>query len=126
MKEYLVRKGLVLALIFLFMVSVITPMTVGYKIRITNENIVQSTISSDGPMDSAWPMFHHDVRHTGRSSYGKSGNWCLEKWKADIGSMVFSSPAIDKDGTIYIGSNNWYFYAIKSILLIITVQISKN
>ena len=37
-----------------------------------------------------------------------------EKWHTNIGSLVFSSPAIDNNGTIYIGSNDWYFYAINS------------
>jgi outer membrane protein assembly factor BamB len=60
-------------------------------------------------------MFQHDVRHTGRSPFGNSGNWFVEKWKYDfIESMMFSSPAIDKNGTIYIGSFDWYFYAINS------------
>ena len=65
-------------------------------------------------MDSAWPMFQHDVRHTGRSPFGKAGNWYVEKWKVDFGSLTYCSPAIDNNGTIYIGSNDWYFYAFNS------------
>jgi outer membrane protein assembly factor BamB len=59
--------------------------------------------SDGGPMDSAWPMFQYDVHHTGLSPNGKSGNWFVEKWKVNIGDWASSSPAIDKDGTIYIG-----------------------
>lgn len=59
----------------------------------------------DGPMNSSWPMFHHDVRHTGRSPYGPIGNWPLIKWKFRMKGMVISSPAIDKNGTLYVGSN---------------------
>jgi outer membrane protein assembly factor BamB len=63
-------------------------------------------------MNSSWPMFQYDIHHTGRSPYGKSGNWFIEKWKADLGSLTYSSPAISKDGTIYIGSGDDYLYAI--------------
>jgi outer membrane protein assembly factor BamB len=63
----------------------------------------ESTVADDGPMDSAWPMFGHDVRHTGRSSFGAKGIG-VEKWKLDLSTgSIHSSPAIDKDGTIYIG-----------------------
>ncbi len=85
-------------------------MSVGYYVKTPIG--MESTTSNGGLMDSAWPMFSHDVRHSGRSLYGKSGNWWREKWKINIGSMVYSSPAISNDGTIYIGSNNWYFFAI--------------
>jgi len=70
------------------------------------------SICDDDPIDSVWSMFHHDICHTGRSPYGKSGIGFVEKWRANIGSLVYSSPAVDKDGTIYIGTNNRYFYAI--------------
>jgi len=36
----------------------------------------------------------------------------LVKWKISIGSCICSSPAIGKDGTIYVGSNDTYLYAI--------------
>ena len=58
---------------------------------------------TDGIMDSAWPMFGHDIRHTGRSHYGPTGNTPVLKWKFTMNGYVVSSPAIDKEGTIYIG-----------------------
>ena len=33
-------------------------------------------------------------------------------WKYGTGYWVFSSPAIGKDGTIYVGSHDHYLYAI--------------
>ena len=65
-------------------------------------------MSYDGLMDSAWPMFQHDVKHIGRSPYGKEGNWRFEKWKFWMDGHVISSPAIDNDGIIYIGSSSEY------------------
>jgi outer membrane protein assembly factor BamB len=61
---------------------------------------------------SAWPMFGHDARHTGRSPYVGPDTPVL-KWVSDpIGIFRSSSPVIGPDGTIYIGSDNEYLYAI--------------
>ena len=65
----------------------------------------KSTGTDDGLMDSAWPMFSHGVRHTGRSPFGEKGIG-VEKWKLNLSTgLITSSPAIDKDGTIYIGTH---------------------
>jgi len=116
-----------------------------------------SQMSSVGPMDSAWPMFCHDTRHTSQSPYSTEFNPGTEIWRfevdgliedtpviADNGIIYFgggyghlpyylialypngslywryktdgliwgSSPAIDDDGTVYVGSWDDYFYAI--------------
>jgi len=63
------------------------------------------------PPTSPWPMFHHDLKHTGLSPYDTSDNPGQLKWKYHIGNSV-SSPAIDSDGTIYVGSCDHYVYAI--------------
>ncbi len=55
----------------------------------------------DGLQDSPWPMFQHDVRHTGRSEYDTSDNVGIEKWKVKL-EPVDAAPAIAKDGTIYV------------------------
>ncbi len=62
--------------------------------------------------DTPWPMFHHDFNHTGRSPYlgAQTG---VEKWNFATGKWIFwSSPAIDSDGTIYVGSRDHKLYAI--------------
>lgn len=61
-----------------------------------------------------WPMFHHDMKHTGRSEY-IGPITPIEKWRFLLNPTegVFS-PAIAKDGTIYIGSYSQGFYAINS------------
>jgi len=71
---------------------------------------------SDGPMDSPWPMFQHDPQHTGRSPYGPTGNTPTVKWKFWMDRGVYSSPSIDKNGTIYVGAkeNDASLFAIKS------------
>jgi len=91
-------------------------MTIGYYVKLNRVKTedVQSSVSNDGLMDSAWPMFCHDVRHTGRSPYGKDGDYYLEKWRLFIGDCLKSSPAIDENGTIYLGSGDWEFFAVYS------------
>ena len=97
----------------LFILSMVSPIVFGNTTRILNKDIQQSTIFyDDGLTDSSWPMFQHDIHHTGLSPYGKSGNWVKEKWNRGITSLAYSSPAIDKKGTIYIGTFDYYLYAI--------------
>jgi len=57
-----------------------------------------------------WPMFHYNVQHTGRCPYDTSKNNGTLKWKYQTGSSY--SPAIASDGTVYVGSDNGYLYAI--------------
>lgn len=63
--------------------------------------------------DTPWPMFHHDLRHT-----GKTANFGTQvgklKWQFVTGGPVTSSPVIDNNETVYIGSADNNFYAINS------------
>ena len=83
------------------------------EITIPIESPQTSSVSS-GPMDSPWPMYCHDVRHTGRSPYSTASNPGTVKWKFRTEYGIDSSPAIDENGTIYIGSNEGYLHAINS------------
>ena len=103
------KNTFVIGIISLFILSAVTPIVFGYEVSTTTEELIdekesQPAITSDGgPMESAWPMFQHNIRHTGYSPYGKSGNWYVEKWKTHIGDWAASSPAIDNNGIIYVG-----------------------
>jgi outer membrane protein assembly factor BamB len=70
----------------------------------------QST-SSDGPMDSPWPMSCYDVHHTSQSPYSTANNPYDEKWKFQTGTME-SSVVIDDGNIIYFGNMDWDFYAL--------------
>jgi hypothetical protein len=61
--------------------------------------------------DSPWPMFHHDLQHTGRSPYIGPDVPTL-KWSYVTGGVIHSSPALGADETIYVGSNDYKLYAI--------------
>jgi outer membrane protein assembly factor BamB len=60
--------------------------------------------SSAGPMDSPWPMFCHDVHHTGQSPYSTADNSGIEKWRFEEDLMGIEGGAvIDNNGIIYFG-----------------------
>ena len=72
-----------------------------------NGNNIFSNVFVEGP----WPMYCHDVRHTGRSPYSTASNPGTVKWKFETEYGIDSSPTIDENGTIYIGSNEGYLFA---------------
>jgi outer membrane protein assembly factor BamB len=65
-----------------------------------------------GPMNSSWPMYCHDVYHTGQSAYSTVTNTGGVKWTFRTEMGIDSSPAIDNDGTIYVGGCNGSLFAI--------------
>jgi outer membrane protein assembly factor BamB len=69
-------------------------------------NSVPADTGRDGPMDSAWPMFSHDVTHTGRSPFSTENNSGAEIWrmKTDGSGAIWSSAITDNNGIIYIGT----------------------
>jgi outer membrane protein assembly factor BamB len=60
------------------------------------------------PLGHPWSMESHDIHHTGRSLYTTSNNPGDEIWRFWTDSWAMSSPAIDDDGTIYFGSDDFY------------------
>ncbi len=60
------------------------------------------------PIVSDWPMFGHDIYHTGRCSYNTMNNLGAIIWSFWTENGVWSSPVIADDGTIYFGSPQLY------------------
>jgi len=105
--------GLTTGIAILFIFSSVTPVVFGFNVRTTNERDPQQTMISAGdPIDSPWPMYCHDVRHTGRSPYNTLNNAGTEKWKfwTEI-SGIPSGIVISDDGTIYFGGS-YDLYAV--------------
>jgi outer membrane protein assembly factor BamB len=61
-------------------------------------------ISDGGLMDSSWPMYCHDTRHTGRSPYSTVNVTGVVKWVIGTDGLANGGPTIDNNGIIYIGS----------------------
>jgi len=62
-----------------------------------------SSMGCGGLMDSPWSMKCHDTHHTGRSPY-ITVDTCEEVWKFETWGTAWGGPAIDDNGTIYIGA----------------------
>ncbi|KKL52346.1 hypothetical protein LCGC14_2286360, partial [marine sediment metagenome] len=63
--------------------------------------------------DSPYPMFLHDLKHTGRSPYQVSKVNGL-KWHQLTGGEIWSSPVIGADNTIYVSSTDGNLYAFNT------------
>ncbi len=86
------------------------PLTFGINVKTP---IGTETITTDGgPMDSPWPMYCHDARHTGRSPYSTSGNVGFNMWWFKCRLHITGSAVIDNDGIIYFGNHYGNFYAM--------------
>lgn len=72
-----------------------------------------TTFKYDLPLDkkSPWPKFRCNSMQNGRTPVLPIIN-NLKPWKVSTGKGIFSSPVVDGNGTVYIGSGNHYFYAI--------------
>jgi hypothetical protein len=57
-----------------------------------------------------WPMFHHDLTHTGYST-SKAPKTNQTLWNFATGSVVWSSPAV-ADGKVYVGSYDMKLYCL--------------
>jgi len=111
------KKCIVLLFIIFLLIPTITRQNIDSAVSLHTEKVSIKTTqmeSNNGLQNSSWPMFHHDVHHTGRSSYGPVGNWPVIKWKFLMNGRAISSPAIDKNGIVYIGARDFdkSFFAI--------------
>jgi outer membrane protein assembly factor BamB len=76
-------------------------------ILIRNVNMKQLS-----PINSSWPMYCHDVKHSGQSPYNTIDNYGGEKWRFWTDYGIESSPAVDDNGVIYFGSLDDFLYAL--------------
>jgi len=66
--------------------------------------------TSTGLAVSAWPCKGHDAGRTGQSPYiGAQTN--TVKWQYQTGKNIHSSPALDSNGVVYVGSDDQNIHA---------------
>ncbi|MCX8095363.1 MAG: PQQ-binding-like beta-propeller repeat protein [Caldisericia bacterium] len=70
-------------------------------------------INSKTNQISPWPMFMHDIYHTGRTNL-LGPETPKEKFRFSTGDAIDTSPVIGSDGTIYVASSDGKLYAINS------------
>jgi outer membrane protein assembly factor BamB len=103
------RKAIVsFVLVVLFLVSV-SPISTFSKATDSHVgsgfSVVQSTVDW-------WPMFHHDLVHTGYST-STAPDTNQTAWTHTTGAMVSSSPAV-ADGVVFVGSWDHNVYALNA------------
>ncbi len=98
------RKWLAVGIILIFLSSASASSITGLNIEIDDKTGRQGTLLLDGPMNSSWPLFGHDSRHTGRSPYSTADNLGGIKWKYSTEWSLDTSPVLDNNHTIYIVS----------------------
>ena len=71
--------------------------------------IISVSLTSAGivAQESPWPMFRHDLRHTGHTVYTGPATPTLA-WTFQANDAITSSPSIGHDGTIYVGAGGYY------------------
>ena len=104
-KRVLLYKTLVIGVILLFIVINVT-LIVAFDIV----NIEHASGKSSGDDIDWWPMFRHDLQHSGYST-SKAPDTNNVLWSYKIGDSVWSSPAV-ADGKVYIGSRDNKVYCL--------------
>ena len=76
------KKYAIVFVVFLFvLVSEVNAVYLSEEILLDEVTDTKPSTGNDGLMDSAWPMYCHDARHTGISPYGKEGDYYKILWK---------------------------------------------
>ena len=104
MKKYIIPSIVIVLFISSSFVGVSKPV----------EKIAEPPQTVDGPMDSPWPMYCHDTRHTGRSPYSTTHIVGNEKWRYRVGFLIHGSGVIDDENILYFGSWDDNIYALYS------------
>ncbi len=74
--------------------------------------ITPQPVEAQGLADSPWPCYQGNAQHTGLSLYDTDHIDGTIKWSYPTGDIIYTTPAIGIDGTIYFGSSDNNLYAI--------------
>ena len=112
----LYRKGMVIAIIFLFIGVSVFP-SINGNISVNKTDLGKQTLVDNKEASSAesaidwWSMFSHDAQHSGYST-SDAPNTSNVLWDFPTGDSVnWSSPAVT-DGKVYIGSDDNNVYCL--------------
>jgi outer membrane protein assembly factor BamB len=109
-----------LLVVFMLYLAVLVGYWIGssFKLPISHATMLPASPSQpygyDTPVqpDSPWPTFRRDRRNTGASPLPALYPAGERPWVFQTGKGIFSTPVIDEDGIIYVGSADHFFYAL--------------
>jgi len=85
---------------------------IGSDSEVKTDSITVEGTGTGGLADTAWPKFGRDLNNTGQSPYaGPETNKTVWTYTTG-GSIQYSCPSIESDGTIYVGSRDGNLYAL--------------
>ena len=110
----------IMIVVFAIIITMILPPSsqnsvIGKIQTLDDDSFLNNTLEEFGSRSSnatSWSTFHGNIQHTGYHPITTSDNVGVLKWKFKTNGSIQSSPVISNDGTIYIGSNDNYLYAI--------------
>ena len=74
---------------------------------------ISTHVNAGGPQeDASWPLQRGNLRNSGLSPYDSGNNTGNLKWKYKADNRIQSSPVVDANGTIYMGSDDYNLYAL--------------
>jgi outer membrane protein assembly factor BamB len=107
MKDRMFRNALTVGIILLFIGVTVTP-----SIAVNTVTIEDASGKGSGDDIDWWPMFRHDLNHSGYST-SSAPDTNNVSWNYATGDKVLSSPAV-ADGKVYIGSNDNKVYCLNA------------
>ncbi|MBM4431642.1 MAG: hypothetical protein FJ026_15055, partial [Chloroflexi bacterium] len=106
------RYGLALSVVIIIVLLLLVALLLASSAQ---SMLVQATPSPTPGTTAAWPMFGHDPQHTGRSPYvgpqTPTLKWRYQAPNHDAAALMYA-PVTGPSGTIYVGTNDGYTYAL--------------
>jgi len=81
----------------------------------TKKDAIQAKTSVRGSIqtnNAPWPMFRGQSNHRAQSAY-RATQAPTVYWGATLNTPVFTQPVIDSDGTVYVGGDDGFIYAVQ-------------
>jgi outer membrane protein assembly factor BamB len=90
-------------------------LVVRFVLFVVVSNVIACAAPTEAPYQagSPWPKFRAGLRQDGRSPVRPSTASGGLFWRFPTGKGIFSSPVVGADGTVYVGSADRWFYAIR-------------
>ncbi len=70
--------------------------------------IIMTSLATTVAAEHPWPMFRHDLQHSGRTPFTGPAAPTVQ-WNFESTGGIVSSAAVAEDGTLYVGAGGFFF-----------------